>query len=202
MIFQLFPLLCGLAAVCFSSLIREAGQVVYLLLGFVFAAAIIIWGPTNAWLAIIISQEEVAIVIAAIAAVLLKRHDWRHFGLIAAGAIAAFWMQTLNRLGAEPFLALLVVIVSLAICVWAALTRPEFVGNKMLDEALMGIFLLGLMIGLVPEIIGGWQSADALQSLDTVGQDGGFGVEALLVALGFGVSGLTWGLWRNRRMVN
>lgn len=199
MIFQLLPLLCGLAAISFSSCIKSPRQAIFLLPGFILGQAIISFGPANPFVAIMVSPQELAIVAAVSAMLLLRHHDWRHFGLILAGFMAAFWVATLQNMGAPFMLGLLVGLLAIGVTLWAILFREGFINDGILDEALLLVFLLGLIVGLVPELIGGWQSAGALQALDA--SDGGerSGFAALLVALAFTVLGVFWAFWRGRR---
>jgi hypothetical protein len=49
-----------------------------------------------------------------------------------------------------------------AIAVLLAATRPEFVPADLREEALLGLLTLSLLVALAPGLIGGWQSALAL----------------------------------------
>ncbi len=199
MIFQLLPLLCGLATLCFSSCIKSSRQIPYLLLGFVIGLGIVNWGAANPIFQFMVSPQELAIVAAVSALLLLRHHDWRHFGLVLSGLIAAFWVSTLEAMGAPYELSLLLVCGVTGLNVWAALKRQAFITDSILDEALLIVFVLGLIVGLVPEVINGWRSAGALQALDTANNNQNPEFESLLVALSGIVLGIGWSLLRNQR---
>ncbi len=197
---QLFPLLCGLATVCFCACISSRRQLFYVVVGFVVALLVSQWRPFSGRPLLLMNAEEIAIVCAAVAILMLRSQRWQGLALFAGGVMAAFWTVTLDRLGMQPFVAAVLVFSVAMAGSLMAIHLNSFISRLVLDEALMGVFAFSLVVGLVPSIVQGWQSASVLHGLDS--NSGVFTDSATVVwlALSFSCCGVVWGWWRQHRL--
>jgi len=200
MIAQLFPILCGLAAVCFSACIKRpaqaaffvAGMALVLLLTLPLAGRAPLWSGAN--------PQEVAMVIAVFAFTILQHHAWRQLALLMGGLVAGFWMNSLLRLGMPVSVASGVVLAVGLGTLAASLKRQVFIDDDVLDEGLVGVLVLALLLALVPAVLQGWQAAGSLQALDQQRLDAGLEPAVLAPVLVATVLGLLFTLYRLRKM--
>jgi len=99
-------------------------------------------------------------VLSAVAAVIIL---FRPTFAIAAsawgGALGGMLTAMIEVQGLPPVAAVAAPALLAVIAVWQARVRPRFAPDIVLDEALLGVCLLGLVVSIAPGVIDGWQAA-------------------------------------------
>jgi hypothetical protein len=99
---------------------------------------------------------------AAVAALHLVRPKYAPLTALFAGVMAGLSASLPSAYGLPFATSLTAAAMPPAIAVLLAATRPEFVPADLREEALLGLLTLSLLVALAPGLIGGWQSALAL----------------------------------------
>ena len=121
-------------------------------------------------------------------------------GLLCAcgGMLAVLWFLSVSSLGYPPLLAWALVGIASLVTVERSLRHPLFRAESLLDEASVLLLVAALAQLLLPEIIGGWQSAAQMQAGAIITNET-VAPAPLLVAGGFLLAGMLFTLWRRLR---
>lgn len=147
------------------------------------------------------STPAVAIVAALVAALELMRPQRQPSAIAMAGLLAGVWTAALQLQGL-PFLAALVVAVTLpATSAYLRTRRPAFAPAALREEALLFLVILGVVSAAAPGIAEGWRAAgnlnvhsgEAVTSTTT-----GMPMWTLVVASAALLTGGLFSLWSRR----
>ena len=151
--FHALWMLCALGTVVHSAAAsRRARDVIALAAGFVIATGVTSPQrlPDPTW---------VGVFSAGAAIVVLVRP---RFAVVAAawgGALGGMLTAMTEVQGLHSAASAGPIVVLMATTVWLARLRPAFAPDALRDEALLAVCLLGLVVGVVPGVIDGWQAA-------------------------------------------
>lgn len=148
-------LLCMLAASTLAASGAMAGPMSACVLALFVGELLLAGGFLLPWVP---SQGEAAIIVGGACAWHLLRPDSRTFASVAAGACAALGTMVQVQQGAPATAATIVAMV----IVGSALRlgpRSGFAPSRMREQALTGLVLAAPVIGALPGVMSGWESA-------------------------------------------
>lgn len=198
MALQLFPLLCGLSAVCFTAFTNSRSHVVYWLLGlFAFTTLLAPWFGRATGL-LFVEPEQLATIVALAALYKLENENHSTAAAMFGGALMALWINALNLAGYSWSLASVFVLLVAVITILCAIYRSTFVSYEYLNEALIIVLLMAVAIAILPTAIAGWQAAAGLQGLESSQASNSQNLGVLLLVLVFVFIGIIYGKWKYR----
>ncbi len=199
---QAYALLCGLAAVVFTSTAVSRRSVGILTGALIISLMLVNPALLNLPLRPLVSvtPAQLAMLVVLGAALFLRKPHLSSPLVLLGGAMAAIWT---TFLGAQGFPRPLVILLALALpllTLWLALGRQNFKSPILLEEAMVLVLLAGLALVVIPEAIGGWQTGQALQTLDATATEAvGPGVLAItLISALLGALYVVYLNWKKR----
>lgn len=151
--FHALWMLCALGTVVHSAAAsRRVRDVMALAVGFVIAT--VVTSPQR-----LPDPIWVGVLSAGAAIMVLFRP---RFAVVAAawgGALGGMLTAMTEVQGLHSAASAGPIVVLMATTVWLARLRPAFAPDALRDEALLAVCLLGLVVGVVPGVIDGWQAA-------------------------------------------
>jgi len=196
MTLQAFALLCALATVSTVAGAARPAQLLWVCAGLLASVALMLppllalpWAPLLA-----VEPVQVALLLALFALARLRGKTGVRITLFIGGALAVVWLQALRGIGWPLFVALPCVLVCVAVAAIRGLKRSFFPAALQEDVSLL-MLVGGLVVALVPGILDGWDSAEALQGGTAAAVVTGRSV--VWVAAGFVVLGAAYTWVRN-----
>lgn len=151
--FQALWLLCALGAVvCAAASARRRRDLAGLAIGFV--VAVIAASPVR--LPDAATVGTLAVVAAAIA---LFRPRLAILSALIGGALAGMLSALVEAQGLSAFVSPVAAGLLLVVPVWLTRTRPHFAPERIREEGLLGVGLLGLAVTVLPGVLDGWHAA-------------------------------------------
>jgi hypothetical protein len=141
---------------------------------------------------------ELATGVALLAMFQILRPGRTALAAAAAGLLAGVWSRVLVLQGLPEAAALPLAACLPGLVQWVAARRPAFATRAARDEALAAVFVGAILAALLPGMLDGWRSAQALNieepALDVLA------VPAWAAAVGLGAlaSGGAWAAWSRR----
>lgn len=141
---------------------------------------------------------ELATGVALLAMLQLLRPGRAGLAALAAGVLAGVWSRVLVLQGLPEAAALPLAACLPGVVGWLAARRPGFAPRDARDEALAAVFIGAILAALLPDVLDGWRSAQALNieepALDALM------VPAWAAAVGVGAlaGGWLWAAWSRR----
>jgi hypothetical protein len=193
-------LLYGLGAVVALAWLRRVADLRWWLLGWVTGLLLLCpWpGATPRPPLLQIPSTQGALLVSLGMGLLLMRAPRQVPVLLGAGVCGAAWSSALwPLLSTGPALLLPLI---LMLCAAALhLRSAQFCPPTLRQEACVLLLALGLVAGLVPDILSGWSSATALQAGDGTDEQLRQSLRVpLLLSMAAGVLGLLYARWRYR----
>ncbi|MEO8256293.1 MAG: hypothetical protein ABI868_03010 [Acidobacteriota bacterium] len=166
MTFQALWMLSALGTAVLATVVRTRPGAAALAIGFVATAAWTVQSglPVDAsWIGCLVALAaagQLASPDAGAAAIV---------GAAGAGVVAAAWGAVLQAEGIPLALALGITGVTMISSVWLTNQRPVFAPTVLREEALLILLAAGVLVGMTPTVVQGWQSAVALNMAATPG---------------------------------
>jgi hypothetical protein len=184
-------MLCGLGAVVFAT-VAGTRQRTWGLASLLFVAL-------AAWsVGVALPPAELVGCAAGLgAAALLLRPSWSTAAGGLAGALAGIWSGVLTGQGLPPWIAVPAALAPPAVALIGR-RRPAFAPERVREEALLLVCVLGLCVAMLPGVLDGWRAAQSLTVQPADVQDRVIPGWALLMT---GISlalGAGYALWSRR----
>jgi hypothetical protein len=201
MTLQAFTLLCALATIsCVAGATRRS-QFAFIGGGVVAGTVLMLPSALGLPFAPLLAVEpsQVALLLVLFALARLHGDVGVRRGLFLGGMLAVVWLQALVGTGwpwfaAGPFIAAVV-----AVAAGYGL-KQTFFPPQLQDEVALLVLAGGLLLALVPGMLGGWDSAQALQG--EVAARAASVNNVVWVAAGFVVLGAVFAWWKTSRRWN
>lgn len=206
MTLQAFALLCALATLsCVGSAVR-ATQLAFVVGGMLASIVLMLpatlalpWAPL-----LVVEPTQISLLLALFALARLRGSVRKGVALFVGGALAIVWLQALRGVGWPFAVALPFVLCVVAIAGFAGLKR-EFFPAALQDEVVLLTLVAGLLVALIPGVLAGWNSAEALQGSSAAAAASGKNVvwvAAAFVVLGAAFTWMKSAWWKmNRRWI-
>lgn len=143
------------------------------------------------------SAGEVATIIGCACGWHLLRPGPKRKPLLAAGVCAALAVAVQVQQGAPAAISLLLMVLLTGSAVWLA-SRGAFAPLRMREQALTGIILAAPVIGALPGVMSGWQSAVTINLAATARNVGNFPAWVWQFAVAMLALGVLRELWVRR----
>jgi hypothetical protein len=198
MTLQAFALLCALATLASVAGAVRPAQLTYVLAGIAVSTALMIPALVGLPLAPLVTVEptQVALLLALFALARLRNKVDVRIALFVGGALAVVWLQALRGTGWPLFAAFPFVMGVVAIAAFAGLQR-NFFPALLQEEVALLMLAGGLIVALVPGVLEGWDSAEALQG--SMAAEAEAGTKVVWIAAGFVVLGALFAWWKSNR---
>jgi hypothetical protein len=184
-------LIAALGCVAFAAAPAGRVGVAWMMGGFAVGAVLVRAGRLP-------EPGELATAVALLAMWQLLRPGHAVAGAAAAGLLAGVWSRLLVLQGLPESAALPLAACLPGVVFWLAARRPGFASRDVREEALAAVFIGAILAALLPGVLDGWRSAQALNieepALDALA------VPAWAAAVGFGAlaGGGVWAAWSRR----
>ncbi len=198
MVYQLFPLLCGLAAVSFTACASRRSQLAHWLAGF-FSALLL----TGSWIGqgrelLLLDPTQFATLLVLAAFAVLHNKRWSTVAVVIGGMLTALWTNSLDAAGYPQLPVLIATCLFSVLAFFGALYRKGFVSAEVQDEALIIVIIVALLLSIVPTAIAGWQTATNLHVVDIAQDETYANVGLLILTLAFVTVGGLYSKWKYR----
>ena len=195
---QAFALLCALATLsCVAGAVRAA-HALYVAGGMLFGVVLLQPDALRLPFAPLVTVEptQVALLLVLFALARLRGHVPPRLALSIGGLLAVIWFQALRATGWPSAFALPFVLGIVALAFGLG-RRRTFYPATLQDDVALFVLAGGLLVALVPEIVGGWNSAQVLQGAADAAAAGS--ADVVWVAAGFVVLGAVFAWWKSKR---
>lgn len=189
--FHALALLCSLASVVFATLNPGWRGQAMVALGFAL-------GTTAVRLSRLPDPVWIGSVVASLAIVAILRPRTRIFVAACGGALAGVWASMLQLEGLPMPAAVGVAAAAPALSAFFTRRNAAFAPLELRDEALLVIFITGLVVALAPGVVRGWQSAAVLNLQPTGAASQVVPVWTVLLAFGAAALGGLYTVWMRR----
>lgn len=200
MTLQAFALLCALTTLASVGAALRPAQLAWSAAGAIAGIVLLVPGLLALPFAPLLAFEppQVALLLVLYALARLRGGIGPRTGFVIGGILAIVWLQALRAVGWPLFAAMPFVFVVTALAALLGLRKKHFVTAQLQDEVSIVVLTAGLLVALVPEIVAGWNSAQALQG--AAGDAKALPAAPVVwVAAGFVVLGAVFAYVRSRR---
>ena len=180
-------MLCALGSATFATAAVRSSSLVVALTSFTVAAI---------WFSPLPTVTELCVVLAA--AMLLVWPKWWFPASALAGGLAGLWVSVLQAQGIPAVGAFGIALSIPAVSVWMTRTRKTFAPKVMQEEALLAMGGFGLILAMGPDVLAGWQTANAMNLDPGSGREGFMEDWLVLLTVGAGLGGGLHALRRRR----
>lgn len=188
---QAIALLCALATLASVSGAARHSQLGWVCGGIIAGAALMLPGLLALPFAPLVTVEpaQIALLLSLFALARLRGSVGTRLVLFIGGMLAVIWLQSLRGVGWPLFAALPFMLCVVTIAAMLGL-KQKFFPAVLQDEVAVMLLAGGLLVALVPGILNGWDSAEALQGGPAA--DSAAGTHVVWVVAGFVVLGATF----------
>lgn len=197
---QAFVMLCALTTLASAGAALRLVHLAWIAAGAIAGAVLLMPGLLALPFAPLLAFEpaQVALLLVLYALARLRSGIGLRTGLVIGGVLAIVWLQALRAVGWPLFAAVPFVFVVTALAALLGLRKKNFVTAQLQDDISIVVLAGGLLVALVPEIVAGWNSAQALQG--AAGEaNAASAAPVVWVAAGFVVLGAVFAYVRSRR---
>ncbi|MGV3591181.1 MAG: hypothetical protein ACO1PZ_05785 [Gammaproteobacteria bacterium] len=199
MTLQAFALLCSLTTLASAATVAQHAQLGWIAAGAIGGIVLLLPALLGLPFAPLLAFEpaQVALLLVLFALARLRGGIGPRTELVIGGVMAVVWLQALRAVGWPLIAALPFVVAATASAAFLGL-KKNFAPAQLQDDASIVVLAGGLLVALVPDIVAGWNSAQALQGAAD-GAGASSAAPVLWVAAGFVVLGAVFAYVRNRR---